>query len=54
MAINDNSEKNNKSITFISNTKEDKYQGESEESLSGATTLVGRKFNKSLRRLDRK
>lgn len=52
MALNDMYEKKNKSINFVSNTEENEDQGE--ESLSGAIALVGRKFNKALRRLDRK
>lgn len=52
MAINDRSEKKNKSISFVSNIEEDENQGE--ESLSDVITFVRRKFNKALRWLDRK
>lgn len=51
MTFNDISEKKNKRITFASNTEENGNQGE--EILSEAISLVERKFNKSLRRLDR-
>lgn len=51
MALNDRSEKKNKSITSMSNTKDLEDQGG--ESLLEAITLVGRKFNKALRRLDK-
>lgn len=51
MAINDRTIKKIKSIAFVSNTKEDEDQG---ESLSDVITLVGRNFNKALRRLDKK
>lgn len=50
MTLSDRFEKKNKRIDFMSNTEEDKYQGE--ESLSGVIALVGRKVNKVLRRLD--
>lgn len=52
MAINDRSEKKNKSIDFVSNTGEDEDQGE--EILLDDIVHVERKFNKALRRLDRK
>lgn len=48
------SEKNNKNISFVSNTEEDENQGESQESLWDAITLISRKCNKSLKRPDRR
>lgn len=52
MVINGRYAKKKKSITFVSNIEEDEDQGE--ESLLDVIALVGRNFNKALRRLDRK
>lgn len=51
MVINDRTKKQNKSIAFVSNTKEDENQCEkdTEESLSYVIVLVGRNFNKALK-----
>jgi hypothetical protein len=56
VAIYDRPEKKNKNITFISNTNEEDVQCEkhNDESISDAIVLVGRKFNKVLKRMDRK
>ena len=51
IAISDKPEKKNKSITFVSNTEEDEDQGG--ESLLEAITLVGRKFDNYLKKLDK-
>lgn len=50
MTLNDRSKKN-KIITFVYKTEE--YEDHGEESISKAITLVERKFNKDLIRLDR-
>lgn len=52
MTLNDISEKKKKGIAFMSNTEE--YEDQSKESFSEAIALVGRKFNNSLNKLDRK
>ena len=51
MTLNDRSKKKNKIINFVSKTKE--YEDHGEEIISKAIALVERKFNKSLRRLNR-
>jgi hypothetical protein len=48
MTINDKPEKKNKSISFVS--KEDHR----EDNISEATTLIGKKFNKTLNKLNTK
>lgn len=48
MAINDRTKNKNNSIAFVSNTEEDWDQG---EKLSDVIALVGKKFNKALKRL---
>lgn len=55
MDINESYKKKNKSISFISNTEENKDQCEkdTEESLLNSIAFIGRKFNKALKRLDR-
>ena len=52
MAINDRSEKKNKSIAFIFNTEENEVQCEmdTKESISDAIVLLGIEFNKVLNR----
>lgn len=54
MAISERHEKKNKSIAFLSNTKENEDQCEKtpEESLLDAIALLGSKFNKALMSLD--
>ena len=55
MALNDRPAKKNKSVAFVSNTEEDDDQGEKDvgEIFSEALALLGRKFNKALKRLDK-
>lgn len=55
MAINDRSEKKNKSITFVSNTNDEQIQCdmETDEGIYDAIVLLGRQFNKVLNRMDR-
>lgn len=52
VALNDRSEKKNKSINFMPNIEEDEDQGG--ESFSEDIALVGRKFNNSLKKLDKR
>lgn len=56
LAISDRSEKKNKSTTFISNTDNEKAQcdTETDEGIFNAIVLLGRQFNKVLKRMDRK
>jgi hypothetical protein len=56
LTINDRTEKKNKNITFISNTDEEDVQCnvDTDESISDVIVLLGRKFNKVLKRMDRK
>ncbi|XP_050895145.1 uncharacterized protein LOC127101741 [Lathyrus oleraceus] len=56
LAISDRSESKNKSISFISNTDDDEVQCDMEvyEGISNAIVLLGRKFNKVLKGMDRK
>lgn len=56
VAVNDRAEKKNKSIAFVSNTEDDEVQSnaDSEESISEAIALLGKQFNKVLRRMDRR
>ncbi|XP_057452263.1 uncharacterized protein LOC130744085 [Lotus japonicus] len=55
MSLNERSDKKNKSITFVSNTEDDDLsEKESDENLSEAITLLGRKFNKFMRRFERR
>jgi hypothetical protein len=43
-------------MTFVTNADDDESQGEgeSEESISNALVLLGRQFNKVLKRVDRR
>jgi hypothetical protein len=52
----DRTEKKNKNIAFISNTDEEDVQCDMDtnESFSDAIVLLGRKFNKVLKKMDRK
>lgn len=52
MSINEIPEKKNKGITFVSNSGGD--QGDKEERLLDAITLLRKNFNQSLKNLDRK
>ena len=57
LAINERSEKNNKSITFNSNTDDDneiQRDMETNERISNAIVDLGRQFNKVLEMMDRK
>lgn len=56
LAINDRTEKNNKNIAFISNTDEEEVQCDvdTDASFSDAIALLGRQFNKVLKRMVRK
>ncbi|XP_050895373.1 uncharacterized protein LOC127101991 [Lathyrus oleraceus] len=56
LAISDRSEKKNKSITFISNTKDEEgqYDLETDEGISNPIVLLERQFNKVLKKMDRK
>jgi hypothetical protein len=56
LAINERSEKKNKSIVFNSNTDDDEIQCDMEtnEGISNAIVDLGRKFNKVLKMMDRK
>lgn len=55
VSINVRSEKKNIGVDFEANTQEKKDQGDkdAEEILSDDITYIGRKFNNSLRKLDR-
>jgi hypothetical protein len=56
LAINDRSEKKNKSIAFVSNTNVEEMQCEMEtdESILDAIVLLGRQFNKVLKKMDKR
>ncbi|XP_057443220.1 uncharacterized protein LOC130735138 [Lotus japonicus] len=54
MSLNDGPEKKNKSIAFVSNMNEDQSDKDPDESLSEAIALLGRKFNKVMRKFDRR
>ena len=56
LAISNKSEKNNKSIDFISNVEDDKDQAEldTDKDLSNTIVLLGNQFNWVLKRLDRR
>lgn len=56
MARNDRSEKKNKSIEFVSITEDHEDQDEKDigERISEAIALLSRKFNKVLKRLDKR
>ncbi|MCI06303.1 gag-pol polyprotein, partial [Trifolium medium] len=55
-AQNEKLEKKNKSIAFMSNTDEDEldFDVDSSDSISEAIVLLGRQFNKVLKRMDRR
>src|ERR1044072_4154436 len=54
MTFNDKPDKKNKCVSFVSNTEEDDDQSEMDtrENFLEALDLLGRKFNKALKRLD--
>ncbi|MCH87884.1 gag-protease polyprotein, partial [Trifolium medium] len=56
LAVSDRSEKKNKSIALVSNTDDEELQSdmETDESISDAIVLLGRQFNKVVRRMDRR
>ncbi|MCI48639.1 gag-pol polyprotein, partial [Trifolium medium] len=56
LAVSERSEKKNKSIAFVSNADDEELQNDmdTDESISDAIVLLGRKFNKVLRRIDRR
>ncbi|PNX64440.1 gag-protease polyprotein, partial [Trifolium pratense] len=55
-SINERLEKKNKSIAFMSNTDEEEMDidVDSTESISEAIVLLGRQFNKVLKKMDRR
>lgn len=56
MGISDKSEKKNKSITFVSNTEYEENQChlDTDEGMTNSIVLLGRQFNKVLKRIDKK
>ena len=55
MTINDQPKKKNKSIAFLSNIYDDQTEGnlEIDEEIAEVMVLLGRQFNKVLKRLDK-
>src|SRR3954464_7201440 len=53
MGISENSEKKNKSIAFVSNSQEEAEESR-EENLSESIAMLGKQFNKIMRRMDQK
>ncbi|GAU51484.1 hypothetical protein TSUD_413700 [Trifolium subterraneum] len=55
-SVNERIEKKNKSIAFVSNTEDEDLESdmESTDSISEAIVLLGRQFNKVLKRMDRR
>src|ERR1044072_480726 len=53
MGISENIDKKNKSIAFVSNI-EDESKESDEENLSEAIAMLGRQFNKIIKRMDQK
>ena len=53
MGISDNVDKKNKSIALVSNTEEECKEGD-EEKISEAIAMLGRQFNKLIKRIDPK
>src|SRR3954469_20652101 len=53
MGINENSEKKNKSIAFVSNSQEEVEESR-EENLSESIAMLGKQFNKIIRGMDQK
>jgi hypothetical protein len=56
IVLNERSDKKNKSIAFVTNTDDDVVQsdGEEQESIADAIAMLGRQFNKVLKRVDRR
>ncbi|KAK2356433.1 hypothetical protein QL285_093765 [Trifolium repens] len=56
IVLNERGDKKNKSIAFVTNTDDDVAQsdGEEEESIAYAIAMLGRQFNKVLKRFDRR
>ena len=56
MGLCENVEKKNKSIAFVSNTEEDSEEGNigGDESISEAIAMLGRQFNKFIKKIDQK
>jgi len=56
MTVNDESEKKNKGIEFVSNTSNDQAEGDlkASEEISKAITMVGKLFNNILKIMDRR
>ncbi|XP_057432974.1 uncharacterized protein LOC130725802 [Lotus japonicus] len=54
MSLNDMPEKKSKSIAFMSNVDEDQSDQEAGENLSEAIALLGKKFNRVMRKFDRR
>src|ERR1051325_8381142 len=53
MGINDHVDKKNKSIALVSNTEEESKEGD-EEKISEAIAMLGRQFNKLIKRINPK
>src|ERR1043165_1670858 len=53
MGISDNVDKKNKSIALVSNTEEESNEDD-EEKISKAIAMLGRQFNKLIKRIDPK
>ncbi|XP_057452470.1 uncharacterized protein LOC130744299 [Lotus japonicus] len=55
MSINERSDKKNKSIAFVSNTEDDdQSEKDVDENIAEAIALLGKKFNKVMRKFDRR
>ncbi|MCI04313.1 gag-protease polyprotein [Trifolium medium] len=56
LAMKDKSDKKNKSISFVSNADDEELESdkETDESISDAIVLLGRQFNKILKRMERR
>ncbi|KAK2456850.1 gag-protease polyprotein [Trifolium repens] len=56
IVLDERGDKKNKSITFVSNTDEgnDQTEDEEEDSIADAIAMLGRQFNKVLKRVDRR
>jgi hypothetical protein len=54
--LNERGDKKNKSIAFVTNTDDEAVQsdGEEQESIADAIAMLGRQFNKVLKRVDRR
>jgi hypothetical protein len=56
LVINEKTDKKVKSIAFVTNADDEETQGDpdSEESITEALVLVGKQFNKMIKRVDRR